>query len=471
MAAHSYFLATVVFMATVWVLQLLESGEAFGTFGFDIHHRYSDPVIGILDLQGLSEKGSVDYYSSWVARDKYRLSHGRHRAADSGDSALLTFEAGNETVLISRLGFLHYANVTVGTPPLSFLVALDTGSDLFWVPCNCRNCERRLILGGGKEIDLNMYSPNASSTSKIVPCNGTLCKRARRGLCSSADPSACGYKTGYLSFNTSSQGILVADVLHLASEGRYHKSTKAPIILGCGMVQSGAFLNAAAPNGLFGLGMGNISVPSTLASNGIAAKSFSMCFGQDGVGRIVFGDKGSSNQGETPFIPTQSFPTYNISVTQIAVEENVTDVDFTAVFDSGTSFTYLNDPAYTIITKNFNSFVKEPRSQVASNSSIPFEYCYDVSTNETFIPNLNLTMKGGDQFYVVEPIILFSDKNGMFGYCLAVVKSGDINIIGQNFMTGYRVVFDSEKMVLGWEQADCYNDKNSATEAPSPSSE
>ena len=35
---------------------------------------------------------------------------------------------------------LHYANVTMGTPGSSFLVALDTGSDLFWLPCDCVKC-------------------------------------------------------------------------------------------------------------------------------------------------------------------------------------------------------------------------------------------------------------------------------------------------------------------------------------------
>ena len=35
---------------------------------------------------------------------------------------------------------LHYAKVTVGTPKVSYLVALDTGSDLFWLPCDCVNC-------------------------------------------------------------------------------------------------------------------------------------------------------------------------------------------------------------------------------------------------------------------------------------------------------------------------------------------
>ncbi|KAG5559775.1 hypothetical protein RHGRI_003161 [Rhododendron griersonianum] len=62
-------------------------------------------------------------------------------------------------------------------------------------------------------------------------------------------------------------------------------------------------------------------------------------------------------------------------------------------------------------------------------------------------------------------------------YCLAIIKSGDINIIGrkcldlmlifnpnaENFMTGYRIVFDREKMVLGWESSNCYDAEKSST--------
>jgi hypothetical protein len=68
----------------------------------------------------------------------------------------------------------------------------------------------------------------------------------------------------------------------------------------CGQIQTGSFLGGAAPNGLLGLGMASRSVPSSLASKGIAANSFSMCFGKDGHGRINFGDMGSSDQQETP---------------------------------------------------------------------------------------------------------------------------------------------------------------------------
>lgn len=35
---------------------------------------------------------------------------------------------------------LHYTWIDIGTPNVSFLVALDTGSDLLWVPCDCVKC-------------------------------------------------------------------------------------------------------------------------------------------------------------------------------------------------------------------------------------------------------------------------------------------------------------------------------------------
>ncbi|KAA8532016.1 hypothetical protein F0562_006842 [Nyssa sinensis] len=433
----------------------IQSCDGFGTFGFDIHHRYSDPVKGILDLDGLPEKGSLEYYTAMAHRD--RLIRGR-RLADTVGSTPLTFANGNETYRLSSLGFLHYANISVGTPSVSFLVALDTGSDLFWLPCDCTSCVRGIKTPAGP-VDFNIYSPNTSSTSMNVPCNSTLCGQAQ----CPATHNICGYQVIYLSNGTSSTGILVEDMLHLTTDDSQQKVVDAPITFGCGINQTGSFLDGAAPNGLFGLGMDSISVPSILATEGLAANSFSMCFGPDGIGRISFGDKGSSDQGETPFNVRQSHPTYNISATQIIVGEKATNVNFSAIFDSGTSFTSLRDPVYTIISESFNSLAKEKRHP--SDSTIPFEYCYDLSANQTSFENppVNLTMESGNQFYVTDPIIIISFDNGSAMYCLGVLKSGDVNIIGQNFMTGYRIVFDREKMVLGWKPSDCYDAKDSNT--------
>ena len=101
-------------------------------------------------------------------------------------------------------------------------------------------------------------------------------------------------------------------------------------------------------------------------------------------------------------------PTYNISITQTTVGKNVSALEFSAIFDSGTSFTSLKDPAYTFISESvsnlnvvfpetfeipfynvqfymmyvilqFNSQVTESRHP--SDSQIPFEYCYDLRSS------------------------------------------------------------------------------------------
>ncbi|XP_020886201.1 aspartyl protease family protein 1-like isoform X2 [Arabidopsis lyrata subsp. lyrata] len=284
------FLGLIILLASSWVL---ERCEGFGEFGFEFHHRFSDQVVGVLPGDGLPNRDSSKYYRVMAHRD--RLIRGRRLANE--DQSLVTFSDGNETIRVDALGFLHYANVTVGTPSDWFLVALDTGSDLFWLPCDCTNCVRELKAPGGSSLDLNIYSPNASSTSTKVPCNSTLCTRGDR--CASPE-SNCPYQIRYLSNGTSSTGVLVEDVLHLVSNDKSSKAIPARVTLGCGQVQTGVFHDGAAPNGLFGLGLEDISVPSVLAKEGIAANSFSMCFGNDGAGRISFGDKGSVDQRETP---------------------------------------------------------------------------------------------------------------------------------------------------------------------------
>lgn len=71
----------------------------------------------------------------------------------------------------------------------------------------------------------------------------------------------------------------------------------------CGQMQTGSLLKGAAPDGLMGLGMTDISVPNKLASTGQMVDSFSMCISSDGSGMITFGDAGPTGQQTTPIIP------------------------------------------------------------------------------------------------------------------------------------------------------------------------
>jgi len=354
--------------------------------------------------------------------------------------------------------------VELGTPNATFLVALDTGSDLFWVPCDCINCAP-LVSPNYRDLKFDTYSPQKSSTSRKVPCSSNLCDE--QSACRSAS-SSCPYSIQYLSDNTSSTGVLVEDVLYLVTEyGRQPKIVTAPITFGCGRTQTGSFLGTAAPNGLLGLGMDTISVPSLLASQGVAAaNSFSMCFAQDGHGRINFGDTGSSDQQETPLNMYKQNPYYNISITGATVGSKSIHTKFNAIVDSGTSFTALSDPMYTQITSSFNSQVQDKPSQL--DSSLPFEFCYSISPKaSTNPPNISFTAEGGSVFPVNDPIITITDTvSNPMAYCLALMKSEGVNLIGENFMSGLKVVFDRERKVLGWKNFDCYSVSNSRSNLP-----
>ncbi|KAF5738106.1 aspartic proteinase-like protein 1-like isoform X2 [Tripterygium wilfordii] len=452
-----YFFRLVLIALSIFVAFDFKGYHCSGgrIFSLKMHHRFSDSIKNWSLSTGKFfdwpvKKGSFEYYAILAHRDRLMRLRGRKL---SDLESPLAFSDGNSTFRISSLGFLHYATVELGTPGMKFMVALDTGSDLFWVPCDCSRCAPTQGTAYASEFELSVYSPKESSTSKKVTCNNLLCEHRNRCPGTFSD---CPYMVSYVSAQTSTSGILVEDVLHLATGDTNEELVEAYVTFGCGQVQSGSFLDIAAPNGLFGLGMEKISVPSILSREGLTADSFSMCFGHDGIGRINFGDKGSSDQEETPFNANPPHPTYNITMIQIRVGTTLIDVDLTALFDSGTSFTYLVDPTYTSLAENFHSQTRDRRRPL--DSRIPFEYCYYMSpdANSSLIPSLSLTMKGGSHFAVYDPIIVISTPTELV-YCLAVVKSAELNIVGQNFMTGYRVVFDREKLVLGWKKFDCYD--------------
>uniref|UniRef100_A0A803KXE1 Peptidase A1 domain-containing protein n=1 Tax=Chenopodium quinoa TaxID=63459 RepID=A0A803KXE1_CHEQI len=317
-----------------------------------------------------------------------RVFHGRRLAGEKANDSTLTFASGNTTYHIAELGFLYYANVSVGTPESWFLVALDTGSHIFWLPCDCvPNCVTQLQFSSDEVLDFNIYSLRTSSTGTQLPCSSPLCQNS---LSCVSSEGRCPYGVHYLQANTSSSGYMVEDVLHLSMNSNSSARINAKIPFGCGVRQTGSFLSNGAPNGLLGLTMDPISLPSVLASQNLTSNSYSMCFTGDGIGKIIFGDRDSNEQGETPLST--------------------------------------DDPLNSII-------------------------------DDLNIPSINLTMGSGGIITVIDPTIIFNTEDGRYVYCLAVLKSEsgehDINIIGENFLTGYRIVFDHERMVFGWKEHDC----------------
>ncbi|KAJ4775383.1 Eukaryotic aspartyl protease family protein [Rhynchospora pubera] len=464
----------LIFTATTFAL------VAGDTISLDFHHRFSYKVRQWAESQGIpatwhpseAPEGSVEYYKELVRHDRALLTQHRQLITSTD---VYNFAMGNETLSLPSLAYLYYAAVSVGTPNQTFLVAMDTGSDLFWLPCNCVECAplKSPLYG---DLEFSTYSTNASSTSKTISCGSSECSLLAKKDCTGTSTD-CPYTINYLGANTSSSGFLVEDVLYLAKGDTGVDTVEIPVVFGCGEVQSGSLLEGSAPNGLMGLAMDNLSVPTVLANKGMISDSFSLCFGDDDSGRLNFGDIGSSDQSETPLVvDNNNSPYYSINLEGMAIGNTTFDTSFAAMVDSGASFTILEDQIYKEFTTAFAEQVTETQF---SDPNLPFEYCYQLSAGQTEIirPVVYFTTKGGSQFPALHPIvpILSKTTQEQIGYCIGVLQSTNINIIGQNFLRDLRVVFNREKMVLGWEQFDCYSGKSSTTPptdnthfAPSP---
>ncbi|KAI3871404.1 hypothetical protein MKW98_024573 [Papaver atlanticum] len=84
-------------------IQKITNCNAFQTFGFEMHHRYSDQVKSIMGGDNLPEKGSLQYYTAMVHRDK--VFRGRVLAESNQDnSKLLTFSEGTQSFYLPPLG-------------------------------------------------------------------------------------------------------------------------------------------------------------------------------------------------------------------------------------------------------------------------------------------------------------------------------------------------------------------------------
>ncbi|CAI9109357.1 OLC1v1009167C2 [Oldenlandia corymbosa var. corymbosa] len=305
-----------------------------------------------------------------------------------------------------------------------------------------------------QDKDLKEYNPSGSTTSKFINCSHHLCELGSR----CRDPNQpCPYIVNYETKDTSTSGFLVEDILHLApvSSNKSNKFVRAPVVIGCGSKQTGTYLEGTAPDGVMGLGLGNISVPHFLAKAGLVRNSFSLCFDEDSDGRIYFGDQGIASQNTTPFLALDDQNRYIVGVKACCVGTSCLEqTDIKVLVDSGTSFTYLPSSAYEKVVGEFDRQIRATKTRF---DGYPWDYCYKSSSLAAATKiTLSLKFDANNSFVVFNPLISHYDSEGLNGFCLAIQSIDDnVGTIGQNFMTGYRMVFDGENMKLGWSHSDC----------------
>ncbi|KAK2375698.1 aspartic proteinase protein [Trifolium repens] len=441
------------------------------TFSSRIIHRFSDEAKvhlasrnnGGAKVQSWPKRNSSEYFRLLLNSDMNR----QKMKLGSQYESFYPYEGSQTFFFGNDLEWLHYTWIDIGTPNVSFLVALDTGSDLLWVPCDCIECAPLSAAHYNVlDRDLNQYSSSLSSTSRHLPCSHQLCNQ-NSSCKGSKDP--CPYIGKYASDDTSSSGFLIEDKLHLVSNNATKNSVQASVIFGCGRKQGGDFLEGAAPDGLLGLGTGSISVPSLLAKAGLIRNSFSICLNDNGSGRILFGNQGHvTQQRYTPFLPVNGkFVSYFVGVERFCVGSFcLKETEVEALIDTGTSFTLLPKGVYDKVVVEFDKQVHATR---INSQSYPFEYCYNASSQESFnIPPMKITFSKNQSFIIQNPIVSISQEDT--AVCLAVLQYGDDYVtIGQNFLMGYHMVFDRENLRFGWSRSNCQDSMGDTSNVTSPS--
>ncbi|KAL3845842.1 hypothetical protein ACJIZ3_003245 [Penstemon smallii] len=312
-----------------------------------------------------------------------------------------------------------------------------------------------------QDKELGEYNPSHSTSSKGLPCSHELCKMGSN--CKTPN-GHCPYTVNYLSEDTSSSGFLFEDKLHLAQGNKLQDTVQASVIIGCGSKQSGGYLDGIAPDGLMGLGPGDISIPSLLAKSRLVSRSFSFCFDKSYSGTLFFGDEGPISQKSTSFLPLKENPAYIVEVETYCIGNScLKQTGYKAQVDTGCSFTYLPSESYEKVVSEFDRQAKATRI-----STQGFEYCYRLLKVPNF-PSLKLVFSGNQSFVVENPWLHIVDEQGDL-HCLGIhPMDGDIGIIGQNFLMGYRMVFDWEGLKLGWSISNNCQDIGADNVTQSPS--
>ncbi|KAF7805272.1 Aspartic proteinase-like protein 2 [Senna tora] len=363
---------------------------------------------------------------------------------------------------------LYYTKLTLGSPPKDYHVQVDTGSDLLWVNCvECTDCPKESDLG----MQLQLYDPKDSQTSKPVFCDGDFCKSTYDGQITGCKPeTSCLYSITYGDGGKTSGYFVKDDLTFNQVNGNFHTApANSSIVFGCGAKQSGGLGSSSdeALDGIIGFGQANSSVLSQLAASGKVKKIFSHCLDNIGGGGIFsIGEVVEPKIKTTPLLSGQAH--YNAVLKNIQVDDealllttSIFDLgsERGAVIDSGTTLAYLPEFIYEQLMDKASVMARQPglKLHLIDNQFTCFDYSGNVDDGFPVVKfhfDKSLSLSAYPHDY------LFKTKDG--DWCvgwqksMAKTKSGrDMTLLGDMVLTNRLVVYDLEKMTIGWTEFNC----------------
>ncbi|XP_047306262.1 aspartyl protease AED3-like [Impatiens glandulifera] len=336
----------------------------------------------------------------------------------------------------------YVVKASVGTPPQSFLLAVDTSNDAAWIPC-----------GGCVGCSSTVFTSELSTSYKTLGCQDSHCQQVTNPICS---------VTGSCSFNITYGGSTVAanlsqDTVNLAGDNI------TGYTFGCIQKVTGT---SVPPQGLLGLGRGPLSLLSQ--SQNLYQSTFSYCLPSykslnfSGTLRL-----GLIAQPKTiKYTPLLKNPRrsslYYVDLLAIKVGRNTvaippsslsfnTTTGAGTIIDSGTVFTRLVQPAYEAVRDEFRR-----RMGTATVISLGgFDTCYTVPVT---IPSITFLFAGLNVTLPQDNFLIHSSSGSTT--CLAMAASpanvnSVLNVVASFQQQNHRYLFDIPNNRLGISREAC----------------
>uniref|UniRef100_A0A0E0P7C8 Peptidase A1 domain-containing protein n=1 Tax=Oryza rufipogon TaxID=4529 RepID=A0A0E0P7C8_ORYRU len=344
-----------------------------------------------------------------------------------------------------------------------FLV--DTGSSAFWVNCiPCKQCPRKSDI----LKKLTLYDPRSSVSSKVVKCDDMFCTSPDRDVQPECNTSLlCPFIATYAD-GGSTIGAFVTDLVHynqLSGNG-LTQSTNTSLTFGCGLQQSGS-LNTPelAVDGIIGFANSNNTMLSQLAAAGKTKKIFSHCLdSRNGGGIFAIGEVVEPKVKTTPLVQNSwilylvNLKMIDVGGTTLQLPANIFETaEMKGTFiDSGTTLAYLPEIVYKELM--LAVFAKHPDITLHDTDNLE---CFNFldSVDDRF-PKISLQFENdlALDVYPHDYLLEYEGKQYCFGFQDAAKQDDgfkDMFLLGDMVISNKLVVYDMEKIVIGWTEYNC----------------
>ena len=378
----------------------------------------------------------------------------------------------------------YYLNVSIGAPPNTFLLQIDTGSSDLGIPkWGCTSCTRHAD---------NRYVPSNSKTSHAVNCS------APNLVCKPCHENICSYEISYADSSGYSAQIYT-DAMSLAGSSSSTKVENAYI----GAIYEDHLKNPTQPinlDGIIGVAYSSISssgaktIIDTMYDNGIIKSNmFSICMHKDTGGMLYLGandaikrsadsNDNDNNSNDINGVKIQwtkimketyyvvNLLDFRINNISIGVNPSVYNRG-DAIVDSGSSsftlprtafdafrdlmLTYCNNSATQLI----GVCIDNDGNKIEPGRGVFQGLCYEMNEDDiSTYPILTIQLENNvdlllkPQMYMRNGGVFCDSRMYTIGIDSGSVTGG--TLLGDTFMSSFLTIFDREHRQIGFLNSD-----------------